>query len=135
MDKNNIKFLVVEDNAGLLRAISMKMKALGLRCLTATNGEEALSKLSENPDVVWLDIYLPGISGYEFLKKIRESKENRNLPVVVVTNTAGEELRKELEKLGILDFFIKAESRLDDIINRVLGYFEASDKKDAVLQK
>lgn len=121
--KNKIKILVVEDSVGLVKVISMKLKSLGFDCLVATTGEEALLKLQEKPDIVWLDIYLPGISGYEFLKKIRESKKTRNLPVVVVTNSAGEQMKEELEKLGILDFFVKAESRLDHIVGRILKHF------------
>lgn len=123
-NKSKIKILVVEDSIGLVKAISMKLKMLGLDCLVAVNGEEALIKLQEKPDIVWLDVYLTGISGYEFLKKIRESKETRELPVVVVTNSAGEQMKEELEKLVILDFFVKAESRLEDIINRILKHFE-----------
>ena len=46
------------------------------------------------------------------------------LPVVVVTNSAGEEMRAELGKLGILDFFVKAESRLEDIIGRITKHLE-----------
>ena len=129
MDTSSLKILVVEDSLGLLKAISMKLQTMGLNCVVATSGEEALSKLDQKPDIVWLDIYLPKLSGYEFLKKIRESKENNKLPVVVVTNSAGDQMREELEKLGILDFFVKAETRLEDIITRILKYFEENGVK------
>ena len=119
-----IKVLIVEDSPGLVHAISMKLKSLNFECLTATDGEEALLRLEEKPDIVWLDIYLPKMSGFEFLKKVRESKEMSKLPVVVVTNSAGEEMRAELDKLGILDFFVKAESRLEDIIGRITKHLE-----------
>ncbi|HLC99964.1 hypothetical protein A2841_00900 [Candidatus Kaiserbacteria bacterium RIFCSPHIGHO2_01_FULL_48_10] len=127
MDKN-IKILVVEDSPDLMKAISMKLQTHGMKPILATNGEEALLMLRENPDVVWLDIYLPKINGYEFLKIVRGNKATTNLPVVVVTNSAGHQMRKELEQLGILDFFVKADSRLDEVIDRIQTHFDTAVK-------
>src|SRR3989344_7272611 len=101
-----IKVLIVEDSPGLVHAISMKLKSLNFECLVATDGEEALLRLEEKPDIVWLDIYLPKMSGFEFLKKVRESKEMNKLPVVVVTNSAGGEKRAEPGELGVFGFFV-----------------------------
>lgn len=123
---NEIKILVVEDSPDLIKAITAKLRTHGMKPLLATNGEEALLMIKDHPDVVWLDIYLPKLNGYEFLKRVREDKMTSDLPVVVVTNSAGHQMRHELEKLGILDFFVKSDSRLDDVIERIQRHFEKS---------
>jgi DNA-binding response OmpR family regulator len=75
--------LLVDDDAALLEVMSIVLSSEGYRVVTAADGQEALRELGEDGlDVVVLDVMLPGVSGFEVLKKIREKS---NVPVVMLT--------------------------------------------------
>lgn len=82
--KNQI--LIIEDVIEMSQLISMYMVNAGFECTTCENAEEALKKLDERylPNLVLLDLNLPGMSGLEFLKKFRESYKT-TIPVIIVS--------------------------------------------------
>ena len=78
--------LVVEDNESLNKLIKLKLERDGYRVLVCENGEDGLKMFEkENFDLVWLDIYLPGMSGLEVLEKIRKNPKTKNQKVFMVT--------------------------------------------------
>lgn len=82
MDKK--KILVIDDEADFLDLIKIRLEATGYDVITALNGQEGLDKIkNEKPDVVFLDIIMPGMDGLEVLKKIRQ--DNKTLPVFIIT--------------------------------------------------
>jgi two-component system alkaline phosphatase synthesis response regulator PhoP len=83
-------------------------KAAGYTVLIAENGEIGwdLAK-SEKPDLIMLDLFLPGLHGFEVLKYIRGDAETKNIPVVITTSMgADQDIRKGLE-LGATDYMVK----------------------------
>lgn len=115
--------LVIEDEPALQEAIKMKLEKDGVRVIafsTAEEGAEFLKK--EKPDLVWLDILLPGMNGLEFLKVIREDYNLKNLPVVVVSVSSSQEKMKRAFELNIADFIVKSEGDLNSIVKRVEGH-------------
>jgi adenylate cyclase len=99
--------LVVDDlpqNARLLDAV---LTPRGYRVLTAESGEEALRLLdSEPPDLVLLDVFMPGLDGYEVCRRIRRQPATAYLPVVMITASGGQEKRRAIEA-GADDFVTK----------------------------
>ena len=88
----------------------------------ATNGEDALVFLKKRkPSLIWLDLLLPGINGLEVLEKIRNDADLKNLPAVIVSVSAGEEKVKRAFELGALDYIVKSNNSIDDIIKKVKG--------------
>ena len=81
MNENNKKrILVVDDHPKVLAFIAIDLELRGFGVSTATSGEEALKKVdSENPDIILLDILMPGMSGFEVLQKLRPSTD---IPVI-----------------------------------------------------
>ena len=80
----------------------------GYRVCTAVNGEEALAQVAkEKPDLVLLDVMMPGISGYEVCKKIRETPETALLPVVMCTSLDPNQERVKGIEAGADDFLSK----------------------------
>ncbi|MBY0336206.1 MAG: phosphate regulon transcriptional regulator PhoB [Acetobacteraceae bacterium] len=78
--------LVVEDEAALLALLRYNLERQGFRVEEATDGQEALLRISEaKPDLVLLDWMLPAMSGIEVCRQIRRRPETRNLPVIMVT--------------------------------------------------
>lgn len=115
--------LVVEDELNLLEAIKRKLEKENVNVLTAETGEEALAALEkQKPDLVWLDILLPGINGLEVLRNIRNNPSLTNLKVVVVSVSAGNDKIKEARALNVSEYIIKSENTLDSIVKRVLSY-------------
>jgi DNA-binding response OmpR family regulator len=100
--------LIIEDEASFRRTYQDMFKAAGYTVLIAENGELGwdLAK-SEKPDLIMLDLFLPGLHGFEVLKYIRGDAETKNIPVVITTSMgADQDIRKGLE-LGTTDYMVK----------------------------
>ncbi len=117
-DSKNI--LVVEDDKSLSRIIVLKLKNAGYNVFLAENAENAFGILEKNiPDLIWLDVYLPGMDGFEFLKHVRENQKTRNIKVVVVSVSGSNRKAEAAEKLGVSDYFVKSNYRIEELIDLV----------------
>jgi|SRR3989304_7583544 len=123
--------LVIEDEAPLQDAIKLKLeKEGGFRYLTATTGEAALAILNkERPDLIWLDLLMPGMGGFTFLEKLRQNPSLANLPVIIVSVSASPEKIRRAFELNVVDYLVKSQYKLDDIIKRVKTFI--SDRENA----
>jgi CheY-like chemotaxis protein len=83
--------LVVEDSATDMQIMTRCLQQGGLNVLTANSGEEALAKLiSQKPDIIFLDIILPGRSGFELCRELKEAAATRHIPIVMCSTKKGE---------------------------------------------
>lgn len=83
MDK---RLLVVDDDPGLLLAVSETMRAEGYEVITARRGAEALSKIAQTlPDLIISDIRMPGMDGYQLVKNLRAAPRSRLIPIIFLT--------------------------------------------------
>ena len=90
----NKKILVVEDEVKIRNVISMYLKKEGFKVLETGNGLEALSLTEkEKPDLIILDIMLPGMSGYEICRKIKSNEDTKNI-IIVILSAKGQEWEK-----------------------------------------
>lgn len=112
--------LVVEDNDSLSKLIRMKLEESGYKAVVAANGEEALKIVKKAaPDLIWLDIYLPGMNGLEFLKKLRSEPKTKGIKVAVVSVSGSNKKIEVAEKLSIEGYFVKSNYKLDELIDQV----------------
>lgn len=89
---NTKKILVVEDDESLMMGLEENLKSAGYEVIKAVNGNEALEHgLKHKPDLILLDIMLPGMSGYEVCRKLRDA--GKQMPIIMVT-ARGEEFDK-----------------------------------------
>jgi adenylate cyclase len=101
------KVLVVDDTAANREMLEAILAPRGYAVVSAASGEEALAKVaSERPDLVLLDIMMPGIDGYEVCRRLRADERTRLLPVVTVTASEEQERTRALEA-GADDFVQK----------------------------
>jgi class 3 adenylate cyclase/CheY-like chemotaxis protein len=101
------KILVVDDVARNVKLLADVLTAKGYQVITAENGTDALRRVSEDsPDLLLLDVMMPGMSGYEVCSAIREDPATRMLPVVLVTALDASERVKGLD-CGADDFITK----------------------------
>jgi two-component system KDP operon response regulator KdpE len=108
--------LAIDDEPGILRVIKLDLSDQGFRVLTATNGEEGL-RLAEKhrPDLILLDVVLPGMAGLEVLRELRERS---NVPVIMLTAKRAEADKVRGLELGADDYLGKPFS-LDELSARV----------------
>lgn len=114
--------LVVEDEKPLQHAIQDKITKEGCSVVTARRVDQAIAYLEDVPkiDVIWLDHYLLGEEdGLDFVVKVKESDKWKDIPIFVVSNTASADKVKTYLKLGVTEYYTKADNRLDDIIAEI----------------
>ncbi len=119
--------LIVEDELPLLHAIDDKLKKSGYDTLPASTVDQAIEHLKSAPhiDAVWLDHYLPGKTGDELVVYMKqEGSAHKQLPIFLVSNTASEEKVNSYMHLGIDQYFVKADRRLDEIIADVTKFLD-----------
>jgi len=115
------KILIVDDDALLVRMYQKKLTNDGYDVSTAGDGIAALKKLETDiPDLVLLDIMMPGMNGLEVLKKIKANEKTKKLPVIMLTNVGGsdEDTERGLE-LGAVAYLIKAGTRPDAVVSKI----------------
>jgi len=102
------KILVVDDEEHIVELIKFNLEKNGYKVITADNGKDALAIAKEQqPDLVLLDLMLPGMDGLEVCKEIRKETNIANMPIIMIT-AKGEELDKILGlELGADDYITK----------------------------
>lgn len=114
------KILLIEDDPNLVRMYEKKFTADGYEVATAYEGWEGLKKtVSEKPDLVLLDILLPGLDGIAVFKKMRSQTETFNTPVILLTNVGEEDAIYECFKLGAVDYLVKARYTPEQVVGKV----------------
>lgn len=117
---NNTKVLVIEDDKFLRELIIRKLNAENFNVVEAIDGEEGLKKAgAEKPDIVLLDIVLPGIDGFEILKRMKADPELSKIPVIMLTNLGQRDDIQRGIDMGAVDYLIKAHFTPSEIIERV----------------
>ncbi len=121
MKKSKIKtILLTEDDALLIDIYSMKLREAGFRVEIAKDGEEVLKKIKEKiPDLLLLDIVLPGISGWEILEKIRGDQSFKKLKIVILSNLGQKNEVERGLKLGADKYLIKAHYTPSQIVKEI----------------
>jgi DNA-binding response OmpR family regulator len=114
------KILIVEDDKFLRELIVKKLSNEGYEVVEAADGEQGLQKIKEDkPDLVLLDLILPGIDGFEVLSQKREDPFVAAIPVIVLSNLGQKEDVDKGLGLGAVDYLIKAHFTPGEIIEKV----------------
>lgn len=125
------RVLVVDDQPANVRLMEAILLPRGYDVRTARSGEEALASIAEDPpDLVLLDIVMPGLDGYEVCQRIREQKDTAYLPVVMVTASGDEQKVRALEA-GADDFLTKPINQ-SELLARVTSLARIKRYQDTV---
>lgn len=112
--------LLVEDDAFISDIYAMQLKKGGFGVDVANTGEMALEKLKNHkPDLLLLDIGLPGISGWEVLGAVRQDPVLADVKAIVISNNSEKEAADNISSLGVLKYFLKIETTPDEILAAV----------------
>ena len=102
----DMKVLLVDDEEEFVKALAERLKMRDLRSDTVLDGEEALSYVEDQePDVMVLDLKMPGIDGMEVLRQVR--KVYPNIQVIILTGHGTEKDEEEAKRLGAFDYLEK----------------------------
>ncbi|MEA3344422.1 MAG: response regulator [Patescibacteria group bacterium] len=114
------KILVIEDDKFLRKVISLKLDREGYEVSEAVDGEKGAKKIKEEkPDLILLDLILPGIDGFEVLSKIKTDSALSKIPIIILSNLGQKDDIEKGIKMGANDYLIKAHFTPDEIIEKI----------------
>lgn len=112
--------LIIEDDKFLRELIAQKLKKENYEIFEAADGEEGLKKArEEKPDLILLDLILPGMDGFEVLSRLKSDSGLINIPVIVLSNLGQTEDVERASALGATDYLIKAHFTPGEIIEKI----------------
>lgn len=122
-----IKILLVDDEEDFVKTISQRMQRRGQESDIALSGEQALSRIEQEvPDVVLLDLKMPGIDGMEVLRQIK--KAYPEVQVIILTGHGSEKIEKEVRTLGAFEYLQKP-TKIDTIMEKIkLAFKEKTER-------
>lgn len=115
-----MKLLIVEDEKALADVLEEKFKKEKYKVFVAYDGEAATASVKKNkPDIILLDLLLPKKHGLEVLKEIKADTEFKDIPIIVLSNLDTDEDIKTAIKLGAVDYFVKVQHPINEIVEKV----------------
>jgi len=126
MDATKKTIMIVEDDTFVMDIYETKIAKDGMNVISANNGMEAIKKLEEGakPDLILFDILMPYMNGLEFLKKVKEDENLKNIPIVLLTNLSQKEEIQEGIGLGAKDYLIKSHFTPSEVMEKINKYLQ-----------
>ena len=114
--------LVVEDDPAIQHAYQFVLEKAGHEVLLASDGSEAVKLLERLPQVVFLDMLMPGFSGLDFLREADVLNRFPGMKVVAVTNIESPRVREDAMGLGAVQYLVKVNLNPSDLVRIVAEY-------------
>lgn len=119
--ENKKRILIVEDDLFLNSLLGKKLFEMGEFVFNAKSGEEMFEILkTQKVDIIGLDILLPGMSGFDILRKLKENPSTKDIPVVIISNLGQKNDMETGLKLGAKKFLVKALYSIDELAEQFL---------------
>jgi DNA-binding response OmpR family regulator len=114
------KILIIEDEATLQRALSEFLTLEEFEVVNSLDGESGVELAKkEKPDLILLDIILPKKDGYEVIDDLKENKETKDIPIILLTNLeTSENVNKAFEK-GVTTYLVKSDYKLEEVVKKI----------------
>ncbi len=123
------KILIIEDEKNIILLLKMFLEHDGFEVLTAGNGFEGIKIAQKsNPDLILLDIVLPGIDGYLVCKNLKEDEKTKDIPVVVISARTSKDDVEKIFSSGAQDYIAKPFS-LPQIKKSILKYLRGVENE------
>jgi len=101
------KILLVDDEVDILEFLKYNLEQEGFEVIVSPNSKDALKKISQNPDLIVLDIMMPEMDGYELYQQIKKEKHLQDIPIIFLTAKSGETDEIKGLDLGASDYIQK----------------------------
>ena len=123
------KILLAEDDKYVLRAYKDGLERAGFEVLIATDGNEALERIKKDaPDLILLDLIMPVKNGFEVLEELAVDRSLKKIPVVILSNLGQDSDVKKGKELGAIDYLIKSDYSMKEVIEKVKFYLTKKRK-------
>ncbi|OGG91018.1 hypothetical protein A3H16_02190 [Candidatus Kaiserbacteria bacterium RIFCSPLOWO2_12_FULL_53_8] len=120
-----MKILIVEDDPFLSSIAFVRLEQEGYKVSVATDGEKALALLKkEIPDLILLDIVMPGVSGFDVLKAVKADERYKDISVIMFSNLGQEHEIEDSKKWGADDFLVKAKFTPREVLEKIRWLLE-----------
>ena len=122
------KILVVDDEPNIVEVVKLRLEAEHYEVVTAPDGASALAKTeSEKPDLIVLDIRMPQMDGYTFVKNLQRNENSKGIPIIILT--AHEQMQELFAMEGVTDYVVKPfkGEELRVKVKKILGIKEKRD--------
>ncbi|MFA6039630.1 MAG: response regulator [Candidatus Peribacteraceae bacterium] len=117
------KILIVEDERPLAHALELKLKREGFDVTVCLTGPEGMKEaITGKYSIILLDIIMPEVDGFALLQEM--SKKKVKTPVLVLSNLGLDEDKQKAKGLGVIDYFVKANTPIANIVKRVKAALE-----------
>jgi len=111
---------LVEDDQFLSRALRDKLERAGFLVTILNNGNEVLSQIKrEKPDLLLLDIMMPGKNGFDVIEEIKLGGEFKKIPIIIISNLGQEIDIKKWLGLGVADYIVKSDLSISGVVEKV----------------
>lgn len=130
------KILLVDDEKDIVEMVRYNLEKENYSVITAYDGEEALTKVRENPDLVILDVMMPKLNGFQVCKWLRDDKKTEKLPVIFLTARASEADEINGLNMGANDYIVKPISpkKLIARVQTIFRNLELQSQDDTIVQ-
>lgn len=120
------KVLIIEDDESVARVYKIKLEKEGVESEIAMDGDVGFKLMKEfDPDLVILDLMIPGRDGFWILDQVRKSAELRDKPILVLSNLGQESDKTKAQGLGATEYLVKTNVSIKDVIDKILAYLRA----------
>ena len=117
----NTKVFIVEDDAFITSLLEKKFESAGAVVETIATGDGAAEVIKERmPNIILLDIMLPGADGFSVIQQLKADHSTHNIPVIMLSNLAEKVYFDKAEKYGAVKFLVKATMSIDEIVTEVI---------------
>lgn len=100
--------LAIDDDRNMLKLLEKQMQTMGFRLISAMTGRDGLEYAKTGgPDIILLDIMMPGMDGFEVLRKLRQDPITMKTPIIMVTSKKAKEDVVKAMRLGVVDYIVK----------------------------
>lgn len=121
------QILIVEDEPSNVYATKFILEWHGYQVITAKNGQEGIEQArAHHPDLIIMDMMMPGMSGYETTQLIRKEEGIRDIPIIALTAKAMRDDREKTLQAGCNDYIAKPIEDMDHLVRTVKNWIERS---------
>ncbi len=114
------KILFIEDESALQKNVGSALEKEGYEIISALDGETGLKLAQkEKPDLILLDVILPKMNGFEVLESLKEDKETKEIPVIILTNLEQMENIDRALELGAKTYLVKTNYTLTEVVEKI----------------
>lgn len=118
-----MKVLIIDDDQFIRTIYSASMKQESIEAIAAEDGETGIEKIkTEKPDLILMDMLMPGMSGDEMLGIIKADPEMKDIPIIVISALSQESDITRVKEMGITDYLPKDSFGVQDVIEKIKQY-------------